>query len=118
MAEAVAWRVTYGQVRADTDPYTAVAMVDCEQVGELVAITWPWGKTTGPHRVADCSADADRARHMAKGLVVEVSYRFALDHCQPVGRHCLPVDGPLPGVLVWSWDDKSISAWRSGSNGK
>lgn len=105
MADVVEYRVEAGTVPAWTDPYMAVAVVDCAMLGEQVWIAWPTGQWTGPHMVADCSNAEDRARHIANGLAVEVSYQFAVENSAPVGRYRLPLDGPLDGVRVYQYRD-------------
>jgi hypothetical protein len=79
-----------------------IAVTDCDMLGREVLLGWPvegllgWFSAT----VCDCSADEDRERHLKKGLAAEVSYEFAVRHSVPFGPYRLPLDGPLPGVIV------------------
>lgn len=103
MEDSVAYQISKGKLEPGTDPIMAVAVTNCAFIGYTVWLEMPDGRLTGPHTVADCSAEADLERHLAKGLAVEVSYRYAVDNSIPIhgGRFWLPLDGPLPGVIVW-----------------
>lgn len=104
MAETVDNRVRAGIVPPGTDPYMAVTLLDCSMRGREVWVEWPDGIWTGPHMVADCSAAHHLQANLEKGVALEVSYQFAVDHPFPKGRYELPRDGPLQGVAVYEFD--------------
>lgn len=104
-------RIAWGHIPPDTDPRFCAAVIDCSWVGESIRVLWPDGRVMWG-TVCDCSADEDRARHLEKGLAVEVSWWAAGEYAHPIGPYLLPRDGPLDGVTVELWDWESLGEWR------
>lgn len=62
-------------LRTDVDGYAAVP--DCH-MRDKIALASINGHETERFQILDCSAPADRARHIRQGLVIEVDYASAV----------------------------------------
>jgi hypothetical protein len=63
------------KLRSDVDGYAAVP--NCSYIGRVLKAGIN-GHSTERYQIVDCSAPADRARHVRQGLVIEVDYQSAV----------------------------------------
>ncbi|MEO8286642.1 MAG: hypothetical protein ABI670_09425 [Chloroflexota bacterium] len=63
------------KLRSDVSGYAAVP--NCNHIGKVIKARIN-SRDTETYQVVDCSAPADRARHIRDGLVIEVDYSSAV----------------------------------------